>query len=54
MSATMTVVLEGLPERLQEAADTLDRAFPGTINWRHQVKLGRDHSMQVKGIAFNP
>lgn len=52
MSVTMTVVLEGWPERLQEAVDTLDRAFPGTINKRRQVKLGRDHLMRVEGVAL--
>lgn len=51
MSVTMKVVLQGLPERIQEAADTLDRAFPGMINWRRQAKLGRDASMQLEGVA---
>lgn len=51
MSATMHVVLKGSPERTQEAADVLDRAFPGVMNWSNLAKQGRDHSMRLEGVA---
>ena len=50
MDAKMHVVLEGLPERIQEAADLLDLAFPGSISWR-LAKLGRDHTIRLEGVA---
>ena len=52
MSATIKMVLEGLPERIQELADTLDRAFPEAIDWSVVAKLGRDHTMRLEGVAL--
>ena len=51
MSAKMHVVLEGLPERIQETADILDQAFPGLISWHRLAKLGPHHLMRLEGIA---
>ncbi|RYE97256.1 MAG: hypothetical protein EOO77_39380 [Oxalobacteraceae bacterium] len=48
----MKLVLEGLPERIQEAADILDRAFPGAIDWSDVAKLGRDHTMRLEGATL--
>lgn len=51
MSAKMQVILEGLPERVQEAADTLDRAFPGLMTWRRFAIPGQDCSIHLEGEA---
>lgn len=51
MSAKMHVVLEGLPERVQETADLLDRAFPGLMTWRRFAEPGRDHAVRLEGEA---
>lgn len=52
MKVTIKLVLEGLPERIQEVADTLDRAFPGAIDWSDVAKLGRDHTMRLEGATL--
>lgn len=52
MSVTIKLVLEGLPERIQAAADTLDRAFPGAIDWSDVAKLGRNHTMRLEGAIL--
>ena len=52
MRVTMKLVLEGLPERIQEVSDTLDRAFPGVIHWSDVAKLGRDHAIRLEGITL--
>jgi hypothetical protein len=51
MSPNMQVVLEGLPERVQETADTLDRAFPGLMTWRRFAIPGQDCSIRLEGEA---
>lgn len=51
MSAKMHVVLQGLPERIQETANILDQAFPGLISWHRLAKLGPLHVMRLKGVA---
>lgn len=52
MRVTIKLVLEGLPERIQEAADILDRALPGTIDWSDVAKLGRDHTIRLEGATL--
>ena len=52
MRVAMKLVLEGLPERIQEAADILDRAFPGAIAWSDVTKLGRNHTMRLEGATL--
>ena len=47
----MHIVLEGLPERVQETADVLDRAFPGLMTWRRFAEPGRDHALRLEGEA---
>ena len=49
VSATMHIVLEGLPERVQETADVLDRAFPGLMTWCRFAEPGRDHAVTAGG-----
>lgn len=51
MNSKMHFVLEGLPERVQEAADALDRAFPGLISWRRFAEQGRDYTVRLEGDA---
>ena len=51
MSSKIHVVLEGLPERVQEIADVLDRAFPAVMNWRRSAEHGRDHTVRLEGDA---
>jgi len=52
MRVTIKLVLEGLPERIQEAADTLDHALPGAMDWSDVTKLGRDHTMRLEGATL--
>lgn len=52
MRVTIKLVLEGFPERIQEVTDTLDRAFPGAIDWSDVAKLGRDHTMRLRGTIL--
>lgn len=52
MRVTMKLVLEGLPERIQEVADTLDRAFPEAIDWAVVAELGRGHTMRLEGVTL--
>lgn len=52
MRVTIKLVLEGLPERIQQAADTLDHAFPGAIDWSDVVTLGRDQTMRLEGATL--
>ncbi len=48
------VVLEGFPERVQQTADVLDRAFPGLITWRRFAEPGRDHGVRLEGDSVGP
>ncbi len=52
MSAKMHIVLEGLPERVQETADVLDRAFPGLMTWRRFAEPGQDQAVRLEGDAI--
>ena len=47
----MQVVLEGLPERVQETADMLDRAFPGLMTWRRFAVPARDCVIRLEGVG---
>ena len=49
MSIKMHVVLDGLPERVQETADLLDQALPGLITWRRFAEPGRDNAVRLEG-----
>ena len=51
MCPPMQIVLEGLPERVQEAADVLERAFPGLMTWRRFAEPRRDHAVRLEGEA---
>ena len=51
MSANMQVVLEGLPERVQETADMLDRAFPGLMTWQRFAIPARDCVIRLQGVG---
>ncbi len=51
MSPRMQIVLEGLPERVQEAADVLERAFPGLMTWRRFAEPRRNHAVRLEGEA---
>ena len=45
----MRIVLEGLPERVQETADVLDLAFPGLMTWCGFATLGQEHAIRLEG-----
>ena len=51
VNAPMQIVLEGLPERVQEAADALDRMFPGLVTWRRFAEPRRGHAVRLEGEA---
>ncbi|RYF16723.1 MAG: hypothetical protein EOO77_12235 [Oxalobacteraceae bacterium] len=51
MSANMQVVLEGLPECVQETADMLDRAFPGLMTWQRFAIPARDCVIRLQGVG---
>ena len=51
MSAPMRIVLEGLPERVQEAADVLDQALPGLMTWRRFAEPRPDHMVRLEGVT---
>ena len=51
MSANMQVVLEGLPERVQETADMLDRAFPGLMTSRRFAIPARDCVIRLEAVG---
>ena len=50
MASGMRVVLEGLPERVQEIADALDCAFPGLLTWLQWAEPDRDHRIHLEGV----
>ena len=50
VASGMRVVLEGLPERVQETADALDHAFPGLLTWHQWAEPGRDHIIRLEGV----
>ena len=47
----MHIVLEGLPERVQETADALDLVFPVLMTWCHFAGPGQDHPVRLEGKA---
>ncbi len=49
MEAMMVIVLEGLPERVQEIADVLDRECPGQLTWGRFANPGLDHVIRLEG-----
>jgi hypothetical protein len=49
MSAKMHIILEGLPERVQETANVLDQLFPGLMIWRRFAEPGRNCSVRLEG-----
>ncbi len=51
VNAKMHIVLEGFPERVQETADVLDRAFPGLMTWQRFAEPGRDQTVRLEGEA---
>lgn len=51
MSASLHVVLEGLPERIQEAADILECALPGALKWQRSATPGRDQTIRLEAVA---
>ncbi len=51
MEWKLNVVLEGLPERVQQTADVLDRAFPGLMTSRRFAEPGRDHGVRLENDA---
>ena len=51
VSPPMQIVLEGLPERVQEAADVLERAFPGLMTWRRFAEPRQDYAVRLEGEA---
>ncbi len=51
MDWKLHVVLEGLPERVQQTADVLDQAFPQLMTWRRFAAPSGNHGVRLEGAA---
>ena len=49
MTCTVRIILEGLPERVQEVADVLDRAMPDAFEWHDFASLSGDADIVLRG-----
>ena len=54
MEAETVIVLEGLPERVQQIADALDREFPRQLSWGGFAKPGLNHAVRLEGKTAEP
>ena len=52
MISTVRVVLEGLPEHVQEVADALDKAWPDTFDWHDFALFSGEATIVLKGSAY--
>ncbi len=51
MTYTVHIVLEGLPERVQEVADALDKALPNAFDWNDFASISGETDIVLKGSA---
>jgi len=49
VTCTVQIILEGLPERVQEVADALDKAMPDAFEWHNFASLSGDADIVLRG-----